>query len=88
MFQERYSKNQPAVKAMAQKIAANGSQVFRSTDEFVASYGREAADMIAKGGLLAALWDIGYNAVPASFGGEGRNLPKGLRISPRHGVAH
>lgn len=56
--------------------------MFATTDDFVAVYSQEAADMVAKGGLLAALWDIGFDAVPASFEGERRNQPKGLKTSP------
>jgi len=82
MFEARYNKDQPAVKAMAQRIAKNSPQAFATTDGFVAAYGQEAADMVAKGGLLAALSDIGINAVPASFDGEGRDQPKGLKTSP------
>jgi len=65
---------------MAQRIASNAPQVFKTTDNFVATYGKEAAEMISNGGLLAALWDIGIDAVPASFKGEARDQPKGLRI--------
>lgn len=79
MIEDRYHKDQLAVKSMAQRIAENSPQVFAATEDFVAAYGQEAADMVAKGGLLAALWDIGIDAVPASFGGEGRNQPKGLK---------
>lgn len=39
MFEERYSKDQPAVKAMAQRIACNSPKVFATTDDFVAAYG-------------------------------------------------
>lgn len=81
MFEDRYHKDLPAVKAMAQRIADNGSQVFATSDDLIAVYGQEAADMVAKGGLLAALWDIGVDAVPASFEGEWRDQPKGLKIS-------
>lgn len=81
MFEDRYHKDQPAVKSMAQRIADNSPQVFATSDDFVAAYGQEAADMVAKGGLLAALWDIGIDAVPASFEGEGRDQPKGLKTS-------
>lgn len=66
---------------MALRIADNSPQVFATTNDFVAAYGQEAADMVAKGGLLAALWDIGIDAVPASFEGEGRDRPKGLKTS-------
>ena len=83
MFEERYNKDQSAVKEMAQRIADNSPQVFADTDDFVAAYGQEAANMVSKGGLLAALWDIGFDAVPASFEGERHNQPKGLKISPR-----
>jgi hypothetical protein len=38
--------------------------------------------MVAKGGLLSALWDIGIDAVPAIFEGEGRDQPKGLKTRP------
>lgn len=82
MFEERYHKDQPAVKEMAQRIADNSPQVFANTDDFVTAYGQEAANMVSKGGLLAALWDLGIDAVPASFEGEGQNQPKGLKISP------
>ncbi len=82
MFEDRYHPNQAAVKAMAHRIAANSPQVFATTDDFVSAYGQEAAYMVAKGGLLAALWDIGIDAVPASFEGEGRDQPKGLKTSP------
>lgn len=82
MDDDRYHKDQPGVKAMAQRIADNSPQEFATTDAFVAAYGQEAADMVAKGGLLAALWDIGIDAVPASFEGEGRDQPKGLKTSP------
>lgn len=41
--------------------------------------------MVAKGGLLAALWDIGIDAVPASFEGEGLNRPTGLKIDLARG---
>ena len=81
MFEGRYHKDQPAVKAMAQRIASNSPQEFTTTDDCVAAYGQEAADMVAKGGLLAALWDIGMDAIPASFEGEGRDRPKGLKVS-------
>ncbi len=81
MFEDRYHKDQPAVKSMALRIADNSPQVFATTNDFVAAYGQEAADMVAKGGLLAALWDIGIDAVPASFEGEGRDRPKGLKTS-------
>ena len=81
MFEDRYHKDQPAVKSMALRIADNSPQVFATTNDFVAAYGQEAADMVAKGGLLAALWDIGIDAVPASFKGEGRDQPKGLKTS-------
>jgi hypothetical protein len=80
MFENRYRKDQPAVKAMAHRIAANAPQVFKTTDNFVAAYDKEAAEMISNGGLLAALWDIGIDAVPASFEGEGHDQPKGLSI--------
>ncbi|MGJ8547602.1 MAG: hypothetical protein ACSHWZ_19310 [Sulfitobacter sp.] len=82
MFEDHYHKDQPAVKSMAQRIADNSPQVFATNDDFVAAYGQEAADMVAKGGLLAALWDIGIDAVPASYEGEGRDQPKGLKTSP------
>ncbi len=82
MFEDRYHKDQPAVKSMAQRIADYSPQVFATTGDFVAAYGQEAADMVAKGGLLAALWDIGIDAVPASFEGKGRDQPKGLKASP------
>ncbi|MEP5762918.1 MAG: hypothetical protein ABJ327_27070 [Litoreibacter sp.] len=82
MFEDRYHKDQPAVKAMAQRIAGNSPQVFVTTDDFVAAYGQEASDMVAKGGLLATLLDIGIDAVPAIFKGEGRDQPKGLKTSP------
>ncbi|WP_143809729.1 hypothetical protein [Paracoccus yeei] len=82
MFEDRYHKDQPVVKSMAQRIAKNSPQVFATQDDFVAAYGQEAADMVGKGGLLAALWDLGIDAVPASFEGEGRNQPKGLKTSP------
>lgn len=81
MFEDRYHKDQPAVKSMALRIADNSPQVFATTNDFVAAYDQEAADMVAKGGLLAALWDIGIDAVPASFEGEGRDRPKGLKTS-------
>jgi len=81
VFEDRYHKDQPAVKSMAQRIADNSPQVFATTDDFVAACGQEAADMVAKGGLLAALWDIGIDAVPAYFEGEGRDQPKGLKTS-------
>jgi hypothetical protein len=83
MFENRFHKDQPAVKAMAQRIANNSPQVFATQNDFVAAYGQEAADMVGKGGLLAALWDIGIEAVPASFEGETRNQPRGLKTSPR-----
>jgi hypothetical protein len=67
VFEDRHHKDQPAVKAMAQRIADNSPQVLVTTDDFVAAYGQEASDMVAKGGLLAALWDIGIDAVPATF---------------------
>ena len=82
MIEDRHHKDQPAVKAMAQRIAKNSPQLFATTDDFVAAYGQEASDMVAKGGLLATLWDIGIDAVPATFEGEGRDQPKGLKISP------
>lgn len=82
MFEDRYHKDQPAVKAMAQRIAKNSPQTFATTGNFVAAYGQEAADMVAKGGLLAALSDIVIDSVPASFEGEGRDQPKGLKTSP------
>lgn len=82
MFEDRYHKDQPAVKAMAQRIADNSPQVFVTTDDFVAAYGQEASDMVAKGGLLATLLDIGIDAVPAIFEGEVRNQPKGLKTRP------
>jgi len=82
MFEDRHHKDQPAVKAMAQRIAENSPQVFATTDDFVAAYGQEASDMVAKGGLLAALWDIRIDAVPATFEGGGRNQPKGLKTRP------
>lgn len=82
MFEDRYHKDQPAVKSMAQRIADNSPQVFATQGDFVAAYGQEAADMVGKGGLLAALWDIGIDAVPASFEGDGRDQPKGLKTSP------
>lgn len=81
MFEDRYHKDQPAVKSMALRIADNSPKVFATTNDFAAAYGQEAADMVAKGGLLAALWDIGIDAVPASFEGEGRDRPKGLKTS-------
>tara|TARA_R110002051_G_scaffold109610_2_gene182292 strand:- start:1252 stop:1515 length:264 start_codon:yes stop_codon:yes gene_type:complete len=87
VFEDRYHKDQPAVKAMAQRIASNRPQVFTTTDDCVAAHGQEAADMVAKGGLLAALWDIGMDAVPASFEGAGRDRPKGLMVSPVGTVA-
>lgn len=80
MFEDRYHKDQPAVKAMAERIAANAPQVFKTTDNFVATYGKEAAEMVSNGGLLAALSGIGIDAVPASFEGEARDQPKGLSI--------
>jgi aconitase A len=80
MFEDRYHKDQPAAKAMAQRIAAKAPQVFKTTDSFVATYGKEAADMVSRDGLLAALRDIGIDAVPASFEGEARDQPKGLSI--------
>jgi len=67
---------------MAQRIADNSPQLFATTDDFVVAYDQVAADMVAKGGLLAALWDIGIDGVPASFEGEGRDRPKGLKTSP------
>ena len=82
MFEDRYNKDQPAVKEMAQRIASNSPQVFATTGGFVAAYGQEASDMVAKGGLLSALWDIGIDAIPATFEGEGRDQPKGLKTSP------
>ena len=82
MFEDRHNKDQPAVKAMAQRIADNSPQAFVTTDDFVVAYGQEASDMIAKGGLLSALWDIGIDAVPAIFEGGGRNQPKGLKTRP------
>jgi hypothetical protein len=82
MFEDRHHKDQPAVKAMAQRIADNSPQVLVTTDDFVAAYGQEASDMVARGGLLAALWDIGIGAVPATFEGEGRDQPKGLKTRP------
>jgi hypothetical protein len=82
MTEDRYHKDQPGVQAMARRIADNSPQVFATTDDFVAVYGQEAADMVTKGGLLSALWDIGIDAVPASFEGEGRDQPKGLKTSP------
>ena len=81
MIEDRYHKDQPAVKEMAQRIAANGPKVFPTTDEFIASYGVETADMVASGGLLAALWDIGVDAVPGTLEGEGHDRPKGLKVS-------
>lgn len=82
MFEDRHHKDQPAVKAIAQRIVSNSPRVFTTTDDCVAAYGQEAADMVAKGGLLAALWDIGMDAVLASFEGAGRDQPKGLMVSP------
>ena len=82
MFEDRHNKDQPAVKAMVQRIADNSPQVFVTTDDFVAAYGQEASDMVAKGGLLAVLWDIGIDAVPATFEGDGRDQPKGLKTRP------
>lgn len=82
MFEDRHSKDQPAVKEMAQRIADNSPQVFETAGGFVAAYGQEASDMVAKGGLLSALWDIGIDAVPAIFEGEGRDQPKGLKTRP------
>ena len=80
MFEDQYHKDQPAVKAMAQRIAANAPQVFKTIDNFVATYGKKAADMISECGLLAALRNIGIDATPASFEGEARDQPKGLSI--------
>jgi hypothetical protein len=80
VFEDRHDKDQPAVKEMAQRIADNSPQVFATTGDFVAAYGQEASDMVAKGGLLSALWDIGIDAVPASFEGKARDQPKGLSI--------
>jgi hypothetical protein len=82
VFEDRHHKDQPAVKAMAQRIAKNSPQVFATTDDFVAAYGQEASDMVAKGGLLAVLWDIGIDAVPATFEGDVRGQPKGLKTRP------
>ncbi len=86
VFEDRYHKDQPAVKAMAQRIARNSLQVFVTTYDFVVTYSQEAADMVAKGGLLAALWDIGIDAVSASFEVEGRDQPKGLKVGPVGGI--
>ncbi len=82
MFEDRHHKDQPAVKEMAQRIADNSPQVFVTTDDFFAAYGQDASDMVAKGGLLATLWDIGIDAVSATFEGEGRDQPKGLKTRP------
>ena len=82
MFEDRHNKDQPAVIAMAQRVASNSPQVFATTDDFVAAYGQEAADMVAKGGLLSAPWNIGIDAVPAIFEAEGRDQPKGLKTRP------
>ena len=76
--EDRYQRDHPAVKAMAQRIADNSPQVFATDDDFIAAYGQEAADMVGIGGLLAALLDIGIDAVPGSYEGEGRDQPKGL----------
>lgn len=81
MFEERYNKDEPAVKMMAQRIAGNSPQVFPTYNHFATAYGQKAVDMVARGGLLAALRDLGVHAVPASFQGEGRNRPQGLKIS-------
>ena len=82
MFDDHHHKDQPAVKEMAQRIADDSPQVFETAGGFVAAYGQEASDMVAKGGLLSALWDIGIDAVPAIFEGEGRDHPRGLKTNP------
>jgi hypothetical protein len=77
MFEEKYHKDQAVVKAAALKITSNGAQDFRSTEEFIAAYGDEVADMLSKGGLIAALWDIGFNCTPSRV--EGAQL-SGVKI--------
>ncbi|MBU0860283.1 MAG: hypothetical protein KJ667_10135 [Alphaproteobacteria bacterium] len=82
MFEARYDKDQPAVKAMAQRIAGNSPRVFLTDDDFATAYSQEAVNMLIKGGLLAALRNLGVHAVPASFQGKGRDQPQGLKTSP------
>ena len=76
MFEERYNKDQPAVRKMAERMASDSPQNFPSLDDFAGIYGEEAIAMMARGGLLAALWDIGIDAVPVSIEGS---TPKGLK---------
>jgi hypothetical protein len=83
MFLEKYNKDKPAVRQMAQRIAMSGAQVFDHSDDFAARYGAEAPDMISKGGLLAALDEVGLWATPASYGGVARDQPHGLKIEMR-----
>tara|TARA_R110002124_G_scaffold75612_5_gene202927 strand:+ start:15373 stop:15498 length:126 start_codon:yes stop_codon:yes gene_type:complete len=38
VVEDRHDKDQPAIKEMEQRIADNSSQVFATTDDFVAAY--------------------------------------------------
>lgn len=82
MSEHPYHKDQPAVKAMAWRISEGGAQEFATLEAFVAVYGQRAADMLAQGVLRSALWEIGMATAPASFGGEGRDQPLGLKLRP------
>lgn len=80
MFDNRYDKNQPAVRAMANRIAENCPQRFETMANFSAFYGSEAVEMVIKGGLLAALHDLGIKTEPAAIEGEQRDQARGLHI--------
>ena len=80
MFEERYGRSISMVQEMAKRIAENGPQIYATTEAFVEVYGSEAAEMASKGGLLAALYEFGINAVPASFEGATGHQPRGLKL--------
>jgi len=81
LFNNNYNAEDPRVIAMAQLIANDGNQTFETTDDFSQKYGTEAVKMITEGGLLSALYKIGFNAIPKEFHG---NQPKGLIIKKLH----
>lgn len=87
MSEYQYHKDQSIVTAMAWRIAEGGAQEFATLEAFVAVYGQRAAEMLAQGVLRSALWDIGVATAPASFGGEGRDQPLGLKLRPVGKVA-
>lgn len=81
MFEDRHNRNQPAANAMPPRSADKRSQVFATAGDLVAALAQKAVDTGARGGPLAALQNIGPDAVSVFFEAESRCQPRGQKVS-------